>query len=138
MYKYYKELLLEDYPSFLNKYLECPSIVRLKSIGYFCGMDYASKDIYDFGEKITRYDHSLTTALLTYKLCHDKKATIAALFHDIATPCFSHVIDYMNKDYDKQESTEQFHNKMLLKDKKLEYLLSQDNLKILKKKKYQQ
>lgn len=129
--KYYLEKLeYEKMPYFMAKYLYLSSIIRLKKVGYFCGMDYASKDIYRFREKITRYDHSVTTALLTYKLTNDKKATLAALFHDIATPCFSHVIDYMNKDYDKQESTEKLHNKMLLKDKKLMYLLSQDNLKI--------
>lgn len=58
-------------------------------------------------ENITRYDHSLTFALLTWKCTKDKKATLAGMFHDIATPCFSHVIDYMNKDYENQESTEE-------------------------------
>ncbi len=66
-------------------------------------MDDASKDIYDFREYISRYDHSLTVCLIVYKLTKDKKATLAGLFHDIATPCFSHVIDYMNQDYENQE-----------------------------------
>ena len=125
---YLDKLDYKNMPYFLAKYLYLPSLIRLKKISYFCGMDYASKDIYNFKELITRYDHSITTALLTYKLTNDKKATIAALFHDIATPCFSHVIDYMNKDYDKQESTEEYHTKILLKEKYLSYLLSQDNL----------
>ena len=106
--EYYLKLLnFDSMPEFLKKYLETPSLLRLKKIGYFCGMDYASDNIYDFREYISRYDHSLTVSLLTWKLTHNKTATIAALFHDIATPCFSHVIDYMNKDYDKQESTEE-------------------------------
>ena len=33
-------------------------------------------------------------------------ATVAALLHDIATPVFAHVIDFLNNDYEKQESTE--------------------------------
>ena len=127
---YLKKLDYQNTPYFLAKYLNLPSMTRLREVGYFCGMDYASKDIYKFREHITRYDHSLTTALLTYKLTHDKKATIAALFHDVATPCFSHVIDYMNKDYDKQESTEEYHQKIMSKDKSLKYLLSLDNLKL--------
>ena len=127
---YLDKLDYKNMPYFLAKYLYLPSLIRLKKISYFCGMDYASKDIYNFKELITRYDHSITTALLTYKLTNDKKATIAALFHDIATPCFSHVIDYMNKDYDKQESTEEYHTKILLKEKYLSYLLSQDNLNL--------
>ena len=127
---YYKELLDIDDVDFIKKYLNIPSINRIKSIGYFCGMDYASKDIYDFGEYVSRYDHSLTTALLTYKLSHNKKYTLAALFHDISTPCFSHVVDYMNKDYSNQESTEEYTEKILRDDKELINLLKEDNLDI--------
>ena len=61
-------------------------------------VEFASKDIYPFKESISRFDYSLTVALIVYSLTHDKKTTLAGLFHDIATPCFSHVIDYMNQD----------------------------------------
>lgn len=128
---YYKNLLgINNIPYFLNKYLKCPSLVRLKKVGYFCGMDYASKDIYDFREYISRYDHSLTVALITYRLTKNKKATLAALFHDVATPCFSHVIDYMNKDYAKQESTEEYTEKIMLNDKYLRKCLAKDRINI--------
>lgn len=126
--EYLNKLDYQNMPYFLAKYLYIPALIRLKEIGYFCGMDYASKDIYDFKEHITRYDHSITTALLTWKLTHDKKATLAALFHDIATPCFSHVIDYMNKDYEKQESTEEFSEMILRNDPYLKIRLEEDNL----------
>lgn len=117
MYNYYLSLLKDDEDvSFLNKYLDLKSFKRIRKIGYFCGMDYASKDIYNFNEKITRADHSLSTALLVWKLTKDKNATLAGLFHDIGTPCFSHVIDYMNKDYANQESTEEFTEDILLRD----------------------
>jgi len=36
----------------------------------------------------------------------DKRQTIAALLHDIATPTFAHVVDFLNGDHLKQESTE--------------------------------
>ena len=128
---YYKHLLgINNIPYFLNKYIKCPSLVRLKKVGYFCGMDYASKDIYDFREYISRYDHSLTVALITYRLTKNKKATLAALFHDVATPCFSHVIDYMNKDYAKQESTEEYTEKIMLNDKYLRKCLAKDRINI--------
>lgn len=131
MLDFYKEILgYNDIPNFLLKYLNCPSITRLKNIGYFCGMDYASIDIYDFSEYISRYDHSLTVALLTYKLTQNKRYTIAALLHDISTPCFSHVIDYMNKDYEKQESTESFTKDIILGDNDLLRCLKIDNIKI--------
>ena len=125
MYKYYKKLLGEE-PEFIKKYLKTPSLKRLKKIGYFCGMDYASKNIYDFGDYISRYDHSLTVALLTYKLTKSKRQTISALFHDVSTPCFSHVVDYMNKDYSKQESTEEFTESIIMNDKYLLDCLKED------------
>ncbi|MBR1413358.1 MAG: HD domain-containing protein [Bacilli bacterium] len=127
---YLEQLDCLNMPKFLIKYLNVPSLLRLKRVGYFCGMDYASKDIYNFSEYISRYDHSLSVSLLTYKLTHDKCATLAGLFHDIATPCFSHVIDYMNKDYDIQESTEVFTDYILNSDKYLINCLSIDDIDI--------
>jgi HD superfamily phosphohydrolase len=122
--------ILGPIPDFLNKYLELRIMKRLKKVGYFCGMDYGSKEVYDFNYLISRYDHSLSTALLTWRFTNNKKETIAALFHDISTPCFSHVIDYMNKDYETQESTEEKTEIILRSSKKLKDLLKDDNLKI--------
>lgn len=124
MYNYYITLLgYPNIPEFLNKYLTLSSLNRLKHIGYFCGMDYASSNIYNFKEYISRYMHSLSTSLLVYYLTKDKRCTLQALFHDISTPVFSHVIDYMNKDYIYQETTEEFTELILKSDKKLlEYL----------------
>ena len=128
-YEYYLEKLKQGkVPEFLQKYLDCPSLRRLKQIDYFCGMQYASKKVYNFTEDISRFDHSLTTALLVYNLTKDKKATIAALFHDIATPCFSHVIDYMNKDFQKQERTEEYTEQIIMTDDYVLKYLKQDNI----------
>ena len=126
--KYYN--LISPIPSFLNKYLELNIMKRLKNIGYFCGMDYASKDIYNFPHYISRYDHSISVSLITWKYTHDKKQTIAALFHDISTPCFAHVIDYMNGDYMEQESTEKEAVAMLKNNQQLIELLKEDNIDI--------
>ena len=131
MYNYYLSILTNDgLPDFLKKYLKCTSLIRLKNIGYFCGMDYASKDIYDFDEYISRFDHSLDVALITYKYTGSKEATLAGLFHDIATPCFAHVIDYMNKDYANQESTEEYTEKIIKNDEYLIECLKKDNINV--------
>lgn len=77
----YKNLLgYQNRPEFLEKYLQTPSLLRLKKVGYFCGMDYASKAIFNFPERISRYDHSLTVSLITWKLSQDQKMTLAGLF----------------------------------------------------------
>ena len=125
---YLNKIGYNEMPQFLLKYLNTPSLIRLKGIGYFCGMDYTSKDIYQFKEYITRYDHSISVALITYKLTKDKTQTLAGLFHDISTPCFSHVIDYMNEDYAKQESTEEYTETILRNDKYLLDCLEKDNI----------
>lgn len=125
----YRDILgYSEIPEVLDKYLLAPSLLRLKNIGYFCGMDYASKNVYDFGERISRYDHSVTVALLTWKLTNDLKATLAGLFHDVSTPCFSHVIDYMNSDYEKQESTEEKTEEIIKNDLYLLECLKKDNI----------
>jgi len=128
--EYLKLLAGNRIPFFLGKYLLVPSLLRLKNIGYFCGMDYASKQVYNFKEKLSRYDHSLSVALLTWKLTSDQKATIAGLFHDIATPCFSHVIDYMNKDYENQESTEEYTERIIMGDREIQKHLISDGIKV--------
>lgn len=131
MYLHYIEQLgYLQMPTFILKYLKTPSLMRLKNIGYFCGMDYASKEIYNFKEHISRYDHSLTVSLLVYKLTKNKLATLAGLFHDVATPCFSHVIDYMNQDYERQESTEEYTELILRNDTYLNLCLKEDGINI--------
>lgn len=127
---YLEQLDYKNMPLFLRKYFECPSLNRLMKVGYFCGMDFASKSVYDFSEYISRFDHSLTTSLLTYKVTNDKTMTVAALFHDVATPCFSHVIDYMNEDYEKQESTEELTEDIIKNDKYLLKGLKEDNIDV--------
>lgn len=127
---YFDILEYKKRPKDLDKYLLSPSLRRLKQVGYFCGMDYASTEVYDFLEEVSRYDHSLTVALIVWNLTKDMKMTLAGLFHDIATPCFSHVIDYMNKDYEKQESTEEKTGDILKSDTYLLECLKEDSISI--------
>ncbi len=127
---YFRKLGYLDMPQFLKKYLNTPSLLRLKKVGYFCGMDYASRDVYQFREYISRYDHSVTVCLMTYYLTNDKTSSLAGLFHDIATPCFSHVIDYMNNDYEKQESTEEYTERILKSDAYLLQCLNEDKIDV--------
>ena len=84
-YLYYLSLLnYEKFALEYAKYLKVPSLCRLKNISYFCYVDYGSKEVFDFKEHISRFDHSLTTALLTQKFASSKVEVLAGLFHDIA------------------------------------------------------
>lgn len=129
LYEKYKSMLGEV-PEFLKKYLELDILKRLMDVSIFCGMEYGSKKMYKFYAYISRFEHSLNTALITWRLTHDKKSTLAALFHDVASPAFSHVIDFMNKDYMKQESTEEKTGAILRGSKELQKMLQSDGINI--------
>lgn len=119
-----------EVPEWLKKYLYLDIIERLKDISLLCGMEYASKSIYDFKLYVSRFDHSLSTALITWKLTHDKTQTLGALFHDISSPVFSHVIDYMNHDFINQESTEGYTEKIITGSKETLRCFEEDNVNV--------
>lgn len=127
-YNEYIKYLEKNVPKSLKKYYDTPSLQRLKGVGYFCGMDYASKDIYDFKEYVSTFDHSITTAGITSMFTDDKKAILAALYHDVSKPTCSHVIDYMNKDYEIQESTEAYTKDIIVNDDLLLKYLKEEHI----------
>lgn len=125
---YYHHLLHPDVPAFLQPYLTCPSLLRLKQIGLFCGVDYSCL----FQPKVfySRFDHSLGVSLITWHFTHNRDATLAALLHDVSTPVFSHVIDFKNQDYLQQETTEKENAQMILADQVLIDCLKKDQIDI--------
>ena len=69
-------------------------------------------------------------ALIVWHFTHDKKQTLAGLFHDIATPTFKHCVDFLNGDYMKQESIEDLTSYMISSSKNVMALLNKDNIKL--------
>ena len=130
MIKEYMNVFCEDYPFFINKYIENSILTRLNGIGFFCGVDYSK--IYNVKYWYSRFDHSIVSALMTWNFTKDKQETIAALFHDVGTPTFSHTIDYLFDDRIKQQSSEKSLFDMILGggDSDLICLLKEDNLTI--------
>ncbi len=122
----YQKILCPDFPDFLNKYLSLKILERLKGIGLLCGTDWTP--LFHNRFYYSRYDHSLNCALIVWNWTRDKKMTLAALFHDVSTPAFSHVIDFKNGDALTQESTEDKNAAMILADKDLAAALAQDGL----------
>lgn len=127
----YLELFIDkDYPYFLDKYLNTKTLNRLKYVTQFCGCDYTK--LYNPLFLYTRFDHSLIVAHMTWHFTHDKEQTIAALLHDVGTPCFAHCIDYVFGDYLNQESSEINIVDMLKKDEELLTFLIEDNVDLEK------
>ncbi len=128
MPSYEDYLEYQDYlgklPDDLNKYVDLSFMLRLKGITLLCSMINASKHMYKFNlPNITRFDHSLNDAKITWKLTQSREKTLASLFHDVASPTWCHVVDYLNNDFVAQESTEEKTEEILRKsDKLLEYL----------------
>ena len=71
-----------------------------------CGCEYTSFPMFTGLDSYSRHKHSVGCALIVWRFTQDQRQTIAALLHDIATPTFAHVIDFLNGDHMKQESTE--------------------------------
>ncbi len=117
-----------EIPSFIKPYLETEEMQRLKGIDMNCGMNYTSIPFFQNIEPYSRYTHSIGTALIIYHFTKDKKQTLSGLFHDIATPAFSHVIDFLHGDALKQESTEDKTEEILSASGEIRSILAEDGI----------
>ena len=124
--QYHRLLCKEGIPSFLTEYVQAKEMKRLQKIGLYCGTEYTA--LYKQRYFYSRYDHSLAAALIVWHFTHDKIQTLAALFHDISTPVFSHSIDYMNGDALTQESTEGKTAEVILRSREIMQLLRADGI----------
>lgn len=109
----------EIIPPFLQEAAATPPMQRLRGVGMNCGCEYTSFPEFSIWRSYTRFDHSLGAALITWHFTQDPKQALAALFHDIATPVFSHVVDFLRGDYETQESTESGTREMILESKEI-------------------
>lgn len=122
----YRKILCKEEPEFLEEYIHTKPMQRLDTIGCACGTDYVKM----FHNKFfySNLQHSINVALIIWNFTKDKKQTLAGLFHDISTPVFKHCIDYMNGDYEKQESTEELTTKMIQESEEIMKLLKRDGI----------
>lgn len=103
----------ESIPDYVQDIIKTSIFQRLKDVGMNCGMEYTQFKPFKHCLGVSRYDHSMGVALIVYHLTYDKHQTVAALLHDIATPVFAHVIDFMYHDYIQQETTENLTEEMI-------------------------
>lgn len=124
--KYFK-ILSKEFPEFLNDYISTPEMQKQARISVSCGTIYSKMYNQMWYSSL---DHSVAVALIIWNFTKDKKQTLSGLFHDIATPVFKHTIDFMNKDYEKQESTEELTTKIIGESVEIMALLNRDGINI--------
>ncbi len=125
--EYYK-ILEPEFPEWLKDYINTKELLKQNYISVTCGTIYS--DLYESSFFYSSLDHSIAVALIIWHFTHDKKQTLAGLFHDIATPVFKHSIDFLNGDYMNQESTEDLTTSIILNSKEIMNLLNRDNIDI--------
>ena len=103
-------------------------MLHQQHISITCGIIYT--DLFDSDFFFSSLDHSIAVALIIWHFTHDKKQTLAGLFHDIATPVFKHCVDFLNGDYMSQESTEDLTTEIIANSKEIMNLLERDNIKL--------
>ncbi len=116
-------------PDFITELDDCIELQRLKGVGQNCGDDYLNEKIQSFSFNYSRYDHSVGVALIIWRFTKNIKMSLAGLFHDIATPTFAHVIDFLNNDAEKQTSTEDGTESIINNSKQILKILKKYNLK---------
>lgn len=95
-----------EIPEFLRELAVTPPMERLRQVGMNCGCEYTGFPLFQDLRSYSRFDHSMGVALIVWHFTGSMKQAVAGLFHDVTTPVFAHVVDFLNGDHMQQESTE--------------------------------
>ena len=96
-----------DLPELLTALAATPPMQRLRAVGMNCGCEYTAFPRFARGRSYSRWVHSLGVGAIVWRFTHDPAQAAAGLLHDVATPTFAHVIDFLRGDYLTQEATEE-------------------------------
>lgn len=118
------EIYHGEIPGFLREAAETEVMQRLKHVGMNCGCEYTSFPLFQGCGPYSRFDHSMGTALIVWHFTEDRTQAMAGLLHDIATPVFAHVIDFLHGDHMKQESTEEGTSSLIAGSAELQLVLA--------------
>ena len=102
----YHSIYQTEVPDFLRALCAAPPMRRLEKVGMNCGCEYTAFPRFKGIERYTRFEHSLGAALIVWHFTSDAAQSVSALLHDIATPVFAHVVDFLRGDYLCQTATE--------------------------------
>lgn len=122
------EIYHPDIPDFISALSQTPEMLRLRGIGMDCGCEYTSFPVFANRPAASRYEHSIGVALIVWHFTGSRAQSVAGLLHDISTPVFAHTVDFMNRDYIQQESTESGTREMISRSGEIQRLLSKYGL----------
>lgn len=114
----------------IEELLPSRALQRIGGIDMNCGMNYTSAPLFRQMLPYSRLQHSISTACIIARFSDDARQAAAGLFHDIATPVFSHVIDFLNGDYERQESTENGTEEMIREDPLISDVLQRHGISV--------
>lgn len=124
----YFKVLEPNFPEWLEEYINTKELLHQQYISVTCGTIYT--DLFENNYFFSSLDHSIAVALIIWHFTHDKKQTLAGLFHDISTPVFKHCVDFLNGDYITQESTEDLTTETISNSKEIMKLLKRDKIQL--------
>ena len=93
-------------PAFLQELMDAPELRRLEQVGMNCGCEYTAFPRFRGLAPYSRFTHSVGVARIVWHFTADPAAAVAGLLHDIASPVFAHVVDFLRGDHLTQEATE--------------------------------
>ena len=120
----------ENVPEFIAEFAQTPAMLRLKGIGMHCGCEYTDFPQYAGTKPYSRWTHSIGVALIVWHFTGNMAQTVAGLLHDVASPTFAHVIDFLHGDHINQESTEEETEAIIARSPELTALLDKYGLTV--------
>jgi len=120
----------DEIPDLIRACAAAPCMQRLKNVGMNCGCEYTAFPRFGGLKPYSRFDHSLGAAQIVWHFTHDEKQAVAGLLHDVASPVFAHVVDFLHGDYLVQESTEDGIEAIIARDETLNRALAAAGLSV--------
>ena len=93
-------------PPLLRHLATTAPMARLRQVGMNCGCEYTDFPRFRRLAPYSRFRHSVGVGLIVWHFTHDEAQAAAGLLHDVSTPVFAHVVDFLNGDHMTQTSTE--------------------------------
>ncbi len=94
-------------PPLLRHLAQTPPMAGLRQVGKNCGCEYTDFPRFRHLAPYSRFRHSVGVGLIVWHFTHDAAQAAAGLLHDVSTPVFAHVVDFLRGDHLTQTATEQ-------------------------------